>query len=66
MVDFLASWGPIIVAFVMVLVAVEFAMARQTKMIKSANDKRAEQTAVLQKISNSLERVAAALEKNQN
>lgn len=63
MSDFLASWGPTIVLFAIVLIAVEFAVAKQIKVIRTANENRAQQTEELKKISQSLERVAAALEK---
>jgi len=63
MTDFLMSWAPTIVLFVIVLIAVEFAVAKQTKAIKASNETRAQQAEELKKISQSLERVAAALEK---
>ena len=63
MTDFLMSWAPTIVLFVIVLIAVEFAIAKQTNAIKASNETRAQQAEELKKISQSLERVAAALEK---
>ena len=63
MSDFLASWGPTFALFAIVLVVVQVGIARQMKLLKVRNDNDAQHTAELQKISQSLDRIASAVEK---
>jgi hypothetical protein len=64
--DFLMSWGPTIAIMAVVLVIIRGAVAKQTKLISSSNDNRVQQTAELKKIGQSLERIAVALEKQED
>ena len=62
MSDFIVNWGPTFALFAGVLVVVQVGITRQMKLLKVRNDNDAQHTAELQKIGQSLARIASALE----
>jgi hypothetical protein len=66
MMDFLVYWGPTLVPVAVILLVFGFAMRRQAAFFKNQAQNSAAQTAELRKIGQSLDRVAAAIEKRVN
>jgi len=62
MTEILNYWGPTLLALVIVVAALRYAIMRQAKFFKDRSENDNAQTAELQKIGQSLERIAAALE----
>ena len=64
--DALAYWGPTLVPLILILLAFGLGMRRQARFFKAQAENGVAQTAELQKIGQSLERLVAVLEKRKD